>query len=63
MKLTASKPIRLSGQPQAGTTSLQACPATTLAVLGFPAPTRIPCGLTQGHPGDHRYTITWGDES
>lgn len=36
-----------------------ACPARTAAVLGFPEPAMIPCGLLVGHEGPHRYQIEW----
>ena len=36
-----------------------ACPATTVAVLGFQHPTRIPCSDVAGHKGEHWFTITW----
>lgn len=38
------------------------CPSKTLGVLGFAEPTVIPCGLAEGHPGWHSFTITWGED-
>lgn len=37
------------------------CPASVEAVLGFPEPVTIPCGLAEGHVGRHSFSIEWSD--
>ena len=39
--------------------TIKPCSAWTWGVLGFSDPTRIPCGRTEGHEGDHEYRMTW----
>lgn len=42
---------------------LKSCPATVLAVLGFPPPgVWIRCGLLDDGHKVHEYRITWRDE-
>lgn len=37
----------------------RACPAKVWAVLGLEEPVRLPCGLLDGHDGNHVYHIEW----
>jgi hypothetical protein len=41
---------------------IQPCPSRFLAVLGFPAPTWIPCADVEGHDGPHWYRAQWEGE-
>lgn len=39
------------------------CLSRFAAILGFPQPTILPCGLAAGHAGRHRYEAEWGDSA
>ncbi|MGN6245131.1 MAG: hypothetical protein ACTHQ3_15875 [Motilibacteraceae bacterium] len=38
------------------------CTSSAVAVLGVPGPTRVPCGLLDGHDGLHEFCMMWRDE-
>lgn len=60
MRHAPDKPIRLHAVPEQ---RFRPCPSRFLAVLGFDAPTLIPCGDAEGHPGPHHKSFAWDDEA